>query len=247
MTELDKVRLETVKFLRGKYKLDEVAGKYYEVDCLRFRQGKRTILSICFHPDRYDFQLIFGEAERAKFEELRDTFSAETQSIYDNSKTYADGKWMLIPVSDLKALEEVMRLITIKKKPNRKPFPQENALYSDCGTRCDLCVHYTGGTITEEFRKELKTRLTRVYKAPLWGDDMMLCPGCKLNTFKDFGGDPCDEKKCCYKKGLAACVDCREYPCEKATAGYKNLEPKDISADDVTWAILPYVPYQYER
>lgn len=32
--------------MRGKYVLDEVPGKYYEIDCLKFCQGKKTILSI---------------------------------------------------------------------------------------------------------------------------------------------------------------------------------------------------------
>ncbi len=60
------------------------------------------------------------------------------------------------------------------------------------------------------------------------------------------GGDICEELKCAAEKGLSACVDCSDYPCAKATAGYKRLEPKNISAEDVTWAILTYVPYQYE-
>lgn len=39
MTEFKKIELEIVKFMRGKYKLDEVAGMYYDIPCLRFRQG----------------------------------------------------------------------------------------------------------------------------------------------------------------------------------------------------------------
>lgn len=44
MTEFEKVGLEIVKFMRGKYRLDEVAGMYYDVPCVRFRQGKKTIM-----------------------------------------------------------------------------------------------------------------------------------------------------------------------------------------------------------
>jgi len=46
MTELEKVGEETMCFMRGKYNLDEIPGKYYDIDCLKFRQGKKTILSI---------------------------------------------------------------------------------------------------------------------------------------------------------------------------------------------------------
>lgn len=43
--ELQKVSEETMRFMRGKYVLDEVPGKYYDIDCLKFRQGKKTILT----------------------------------------------------------------------------------------------------------------------------------------------------------------------------------------------------------
>ncbi len=246
MSEFGKVGLEIVKFMRGKYRLDEVAGMYYDVPCLKFRQGKKTIASINLYKDHYDFQIILGKTEREKFEAIKSEFPIKIQELYDSERTLHDGKWLLIRVDDLHTLEAIKKLILIKKNPNRKPFSKENAVYSDCGMRCDLCVHYTGGTITEEFRQELKERLTNLYKADFWGEDMMLCPGCKINKFEDFGGDPCDQNKCSCQKGITACVNCKEYPCEKATAGYTGLEHRNISADDVTWAILPYVPYQYE-
>lgn len=120
MTELEKVSAETMRFMRGKYVLDEVAGKYYDFDCLRFRQGKKTILNIIIHKDRFDFQIIYGKAERDKFEAQRSAFPQKIQDIYDKSKTYHDGKWMLISVADLETLEAVKQMIIIKKKPNRK-------------------------------------------------------------------------------------------------------------------------------
>lgn len=98
MTEFEKLSFEFVKFMRGKYRLDEVAGMYYEIPCIRFRQGKKTIVSVNMH-----------------------------------------------------------------------------------------------------------------------------------------------------KKKLASCHQCEVYPCEQATVGYRLLEHRSISADDVTWAILPYVPHQYEQ
>ncbi len=51
MTEIEKVVTEIVKFMRGKYRLDEVAGMFYDVPCVKFRQGKKTIVSINLHKD----------------------------------------------------------------------------------------------------------------------------------------------------------------------------------------------------
>jgi len=242
-TELQKVSEDTMRFMRGRYVLDEVAGKFYDRGCLKFRQGKKTILSINIYEERYDFQIIFGKAEREKFEEQRDDFPKEIQEIYGSSKTHYDGRWMFIPVFDLKTLEAVKRLILIKKKPNRKPFPKEQAVYADCGHRCDLCVHYTGGTISEEFRKELQERVRRVYGIGA-DEEFPPCNGCSNGGITQ--KFDCDQRKCAKDRGAARCMDCAEYDCGKATVGWKPaIEARSISAGDITWAILPYVDGQY--
>jgi len=97
----------------------------------------------------------------------------EIQELYDRQRTLRDGKWLFIRVYDLKTLEAVKKLILIKKKPNRKLFSKDNALYGKCGHRCDICVHYTG--ITEEFREMLIPHLNTVYGASDWD---MRCTGC---------------------------------------------------------------------
>ena len=91
-TGAKKVSEETMRFMRGKYALDEVPGKYYDIDCLKFRQGKRTILSINMHKDYFDFQIIYGRAEREKFEARRDEFPDVIRAAYDEAHTYHDGK-----------------------------------------------------------------------------------------------------------------------------------------------------------
>ena len=84
MTEFEQVGLEIVKFMRGKHRLDEVAGMYYDIPCLKFRQGKKTIVSINLHKDYYDFQIILGKAEREKFEAIRNELPIEIQNIVTN-------------------------------------------------------------------------------------------------------------------------------------------------------------------
>lgn len=245
MTELEKVGRETAIFMRGKYRLDEVSDSNNE---LKFKQGKKTILTIYIHEDKFTFLIIFGRVEREMFESVKDEFSQYIQDYYDNSKTHHDGKWMFIDVTTIAVLEEIKKLIMIKKKPNRNPFPKESAVYSRCGMRCDLCVHYSGGTISDEKRDELKKRVDRVYyDGNETGYD--LCPGCDQQSvgkpYPCMGGDWCETLKCVDKRGLSACIDCPNYQSCRPAAGYERLEARSISAEDVTWAILPYVPYQY--
>jgi len=237
MTELEKVSEATMRFMRGKYVCDEVGnGK----DELKFRRAGKTVLTIYIREGRYDFLVIFGKAEREKFEARRNEFPKKLRDIYDNSKTYHDGKWMMIPVADMKTLEAVKELVMIKKKPNRKPFPKENAVYSRCGMRCDLCVHYTGGTISDELRKELKERVGRLYDPDGYGDNMMLCPG---GTKKDCGS--CGKLDCAKGKGLNACFECAEFPCGNCGIVTCGIDARSTSAEDVTLAVLPYVDGQY--
>lgn len=123
-TMLQKVSEETMRFMRGKYALDETGdGK----DKLKFRKSGKTVLNIHICEDCYKFLLVFGKEEREKFEAVRDTFPKDIVDIYDNSKTFHDGKWMWFPVADMETLEAVKRLILIKKNltvsPSRPGMP----------------------------------------------------------------------------------------------------------------------------
>ncbi len=238
MCELKAIAEEFAKFMRGNYCLDEVPGMFYEVPCLKFRQGKKTIVSVNFRKDALEFQIILGKAEREKFENVHPEFSDALWQYYQQQPTHYDGKWLFIRVEKLDDLEEIKKLILLKKRPNRKPFSKENAVISRCGHRCDLCVHSTA--ITEELRAFLLPHLIAVYREDVdWG---MRCDGC--GTSKDWC---CDAMKCQHEQNVETCFSCVQYPCVNVTAGYRGLESRAISTDNVTWAILPYVPWQYEK
>lgn len=240
MNDLENISHETMVFMRGKYRLDEIGdGK----DELKFKQGQKTILTVYTHEDKFTFLIIFGRKEREVFEAQMDSFSDYIRDYYNNAKTYHDGKWMFIDVATAEQLDEVKKLIEIKKKPNRKPFPKENAVYSKCGQRCDLCVHYVG--TTDEQRAVMIPCLIKMWGIDDWS---MRCNGCySENCYcKD---DPCNAKKCAVEKSISECKDCGEFPCIKATsADCRSMIHTEVHyADEITWGILPYVPWQYEK
>lgn len=238
MNQLERISHETMVFMRGKYRLDEIGdGK----DELKFKLGQKTILTIYSHEDKFTFLIIFGRKEREVFEEQAENFSDYIRDYYDNSKTYHDGKWMFIDVTTMDQLEEVKKLILIKKKPNRKPFSKENAVYSKCGQRCDLCVHYVG--TTDEMRSVMIPNLNKMWDNTDWS---MRCTGCYS---EDCSCPDCNAKECYPQKGIAECKECSEFPCIKATsADYRSMIHTEVhEADEITWGILPYVPWQYEK
>lgn len=243
MTEFEQLEYEIVKFMRGKYRLDEVAGMFYDIPCIKFRQGKKTVVSINLYGDHYVFQIILGKAERERFETIRHEFPVEIQELYDGEKTLHDGKWLFLRVDNVRDFEVIKKLIIIKKKPNRRSLKSKNAVYGKCGHRCDLCVHYT--EMCEEVRNRIVPHLSKVYDNSDWSMRCTGCdtPGCQCYTVNDV----CVPLMCLKEKKGRSCFACNLYPCENATVGYKRLEHKNISSDDVTWAILPYVPHQYEE
>ena len=236
--QLERISHETMVFMRGKYRLDEIGdGK----DELKFKQGPKTILTVYTHEDRFTFLIILGRKERELFEAQADSFSDFIREHYEQTKTYHDGKWMYIDVTTIEQLEEVKRLIQIKKKPNRKPFPQENAIYSKCGQRCDLCVHYVG--TTDEQRDVMIPYLNKMWDNTDWS---MRCEGC----YSERCSCPdCHAKMCYPEKGVTECKACEAFPCIKATsADDRSMIHTEVHmADEITWGILPYVPYQYEK
>ena len=151
-----------------------------------------------------------------------------------------------VPVDNLETLETIKQMIMTKKEPNKKPFPKEGAIYSNCGHRCDLCIHYNVGEIDESFCMMLIERVNRVYSPEKTAAEsratLPMCNGCGNVGF----GEGCQQRNCAVKKGIKRCVDCPEYDCGKATAGIPpSIHTGIYLADDVTWAILPYVAMQY--
>ena len=64
--------------------------------------------------------IIFGNDEREKFEDIRDTLSDSICSQYDEAKTYRDGKWVMFEPTNTAEFDDYMKLLIIKRKPNRK-------------------------------------------------------------------------------------------------------------------------------
>ena len=77
------------RFIYTNYDLDEIAnGKDVVTYCL----GDKIIVSIYIRENCFDFLLILGKEEREQFEKQRSEFPQAILDIYDNHKTWNDGK-----------------------------------------------------------------------------------------------------------------------------------------------------------
>ena len=87
---------------------------------LKFRRGGKTLITLYIREGYFGATVILGKDERAKCEERRGEFSSALLKIYDETNTLHDGKWLWIVVHDMSMLDDIFRLLAIKRKPNRK-------------------------------------------------------------------------------------------------------------------------------
>ena len=50
----------------------------------------------------------------------RESYAKEVQERYDGAQTYHDGKWIMFEPVDASLFQDFMRLLRIKRKPNKK-------------------------------------------------------------------------------------------------------------------------------
>ena len=86
----------------------------------KYRRGGKTLCSLYAKDNLIGFMIIFGKNKREKLEEIRDTLSDAVCRRYDEAKTYRDGKWVMFEPTDTSEFDDYMKLLAVKRKPNRK-------------------------------------------------------------------------------------------------------------------------------
>lgn len=86
----------------------------------KYRRGGKTLCTFYAREGEAVLLITYGKAEREKFDLIRDSVSEELQKIYDETKTLHDGKWLWIPLDDALKTEDMLAMLKIKRRPNRK-------------------------------------------------------------------------------------------------------------------------------
>ncbi|MDR0771250.1 MAG: DUF3788 domain-containing protein [Burkholderiales bacterium] len=111
-----------VDFVSVHYEMETFWGKGGKagVHEHKFRKSGKTLCALYVREKSFGFMVVYGKAEREKFEAERQQFSAETQKIFDDAHQYHDGKWLMLEVKNQIFLDDIRKLLLIKKKPNKK-------------------------------------------------------------------------------------------------------------------------------
>lgn len=113
-------------------KLCAAIDEKYEMECLwnsggkawtyeyKYRRGGKTLCALYARENNIGFMIILGKDERTKFEAERENYSPQVQKIYEETKTYHDGKWIMFEPTDTSMFDDFIRLLRIKRRQNRK-------------------------------------------------------------------------------------------------------------------------------
>ena len=99
-------------------RLWNAGGKAWKYE-YKYRRGGKTLCALYARENCVGFMVILGKDERLKFEADRENYTEEVRSIYDKAQTYHDGKWLMFEPADASLFPDFIRLLNIKRRPNR--------------------------------------------------------------------------------------------------------------------------------
>jgi hypothetical protein len=107
------------EFYPGVFAPDWLYGGKNRGWSLRYKKTKAFCTLV---PEYRQFSavVVMGGAEREKFEERRYVWRSQLVKLYDEAKTYIDGKWLTVAISSADDLHDVMELLTMKRPPSSR-------------------------------------------------------------------------------------------------------------------------------
>ena len=109
------------QLIEQKYNMEQMwnhGGKKWTYE-YKYRRGGKTLCALYAKEQTIGFMVILGKDERTKFESMREMFTNAAQKIYDETTTFHDGKWLMFELKDTSLFNDIERLLSIKRKPNR--------------------------------------------------------------------------------------------------------------------------------
>lgn len=84
---------------------------------IRYRKSGKTLCTLHLKKKNFIVLMILGKREVVKFEELRDEFSPGVTELFDTVRQYHDGRWLFIKLPEIGNIEDIKKLLLIKRSP----------------------------------------------------------------------------------------------------------------------------------
>lgn len=86
---------------------------------LRYKKTKAFCTFLPGHK-LFSVEVVLGTAEREKFEARRYGWRSQLVKLYDEARTYPDGKWLNVGISSVADRHDVTELLTMKRPPKSR-------------------------------------------------------------------------------------------------------------------------------
>ncbi|MCL2854404.1 MAG: DUF3788 domain-containing protein [Defluviitaleaceae bacterium] len=96
---------------------------------LFIRRSGKSLIIFSLREGYFIACIVLGKDEQAKFEQERESFGKVVRNAFDSEEALHDGKWLAFGIYDDKLVDDIMRLLRLKRKPNRKELPQDLDYY----------------------------------------------------------------------------------------------------------------------
>jgi hypothetical protein len=104
------------KFYPGTFAPDWLYGGKKRGWSLRYRKTKAFVTLVPEYK-RFSAVVVLGGAERAAFEERRPFWRPQLVTLYDDAKTYIDGKWLTLAIGSADDLHDLTALLIMQRPP----------------------------------------------------------------------------------------------------------------------------------
>jgi hypothetical protein len=85
---------------------------------LRFKKSK-SFCTLIPERNRLVVQIVLGGEEREKAEKILPELNLSVRQMYAEATTYHDGKWLAIVADRKEILDDIEKLLAVKRKPKR--------------------------------------------------------------------------------------------------------------------------------
>lgn len=112
-------------FYPGVFEPDWLYGGKNRGWSLRYKRT-RALCTLIPEYGQFSAVVVLGRAEQEKFDARRYAWRPSLVKLYDEAKTYIDGKWLTVSVASTGDLHEVMDLLAMKRPPTSpgRPIPR---------------------------------------------------------------------------------------------------------------------------
>jgi len=86
---------------------------------VKYRKGGRTLVSLTPDEGRLTALVVLGRVEAETAAELE--LGAHVRAVFDGAEPLHDGRWLFVPVESERDVEDVERLLAVKRKPRVRP------------------------------------------------------------------------------------------------------------------------------